>query len=223
MIRKPLTDMKTKSLLSLLLLPALLLVACSDDEGGQAPASFEAKNISYFFEGDDGVKTYEVVADTFEYYNDSDVEKWVDWIPVQSDNMEYSFTVTIPDTFDWLAEGDTLWVDDIDLRNNAPTASLGSLVPYRPGTTRWPDGSHISLRISVPPHMAVIGYYTECFQEITSSYLLELENTATGEPLLAKGKMKKKWVYNSVVDFDDKAEVKAVGGNVNLRPSLQMR
>ena len=104
--------MKTKYLLSLLLLPALL-VACNDDEKVQVPASFEVQSINYFFEGGDGVQTYDIVTDTFEYYNDSDVEQQVDWEPKQSDYKEYTFTVTIPDNFNWGAEKDTLWVYDI--------------------------------------------------------------------------------------------------------------
>ena len=69
--------MGMKRLLSLcFLLP--LLAACGDDEQVQEPASFdsfEVRGINYFFEGGDGVQTYEIVADSFEYYNDSDVEK----------------------------------------------------------------------------------------------------------------------------------------------------
>ena len=197
--------MKTKYLLSLLLLPALL-VACNDDEKVQVPASFEVQSINYFFEGGDGVQTYDIVTDTFEYYNDSDVEQQVDWEPKQSDYKEYTFTVTIPDNFNWGAEKDTLWVYDISLYDGYPS-NVPSPIPFLQGTTLWPDGVPSSLRITVPPHTRTTLLHIENFQEITASYILELENTTTGEPLLVKGKMKKKWVYTSTIDNGDEAEV----------------
>ena len=155
--------MNTKRLLSLcFLLP--LLAACGDDEQVQEPASFdsfEVRGINYFFEGGDGVQTYEIVADSFEYYNDSDVEKQVGWTPKQSDYDEYTFLITTPEDFDWPQQDDTLWVYDISMYDGYPSATPVP-VPYQPGaTTLWPDGTHESIRITVPPYVKVAVFYRE--------------------------------------------------------------
>ena len=203
--------MGMKRLLSLcFLLP--LLAACGDDEQVQVPASFdsfEVRGINYFFEGGDGVQTYEIVADSFEYYNDSDVEKQVGWTPKQSDYDEYTFLITTPEDFDWPQQDDTLWVYDISMYDGYPSATPVP-VPYQPGATMlWPDGTYESIRITVPPYVKVAVFYRETFMEVTSSYLLELENTTTGEPLLLKGKLKKKSVVLSAIDAEN-AEANAL-------------
>lgn len=184
--------MKTKSLLSLLLLPALLLVACSDDEGTVVPTSFEARGIDYFFDEGD-VRTYEVEVCHRTLNNYTASTNALIANPYAEAYQQITFTSNDPAAFDWLAEGDTAWVADIALIDGVPEINTVSQIPYRKGITLLPNTTSITATIEVPPHTGVSIYYTVTYLSVTASYVLDLEDPASGATREVRGEMTKAW------------------------------
>lgn len=171
----------------------LLLGACSDDaERASLPEVFEAQSIDYFF-AEGGVRMYEeeVCHRTLNNYTASTNALIAN--PYAEAYQQITFTSNDPAAFDWLAEGDTAWVADIALINGVPEINTVSQIPYRKGITLLPNTTSITATIEVPPHTSVSIYYTVTYLSVTASYVLDLEDPASGATREVRGRMTKAW------------------------------
>lgn len=177
----------TDYLLAVLLL--LGLNACSNDDEDLVPSSYRVKDITYFFEEGDGESMYEVTTVHDDFYNYTDTEQSygiLDTIP----STVVSFTSDDPAAFHWVAEGDTAWVSDILFEHGQPCAGSRSVIPYIQGTTyllRKP----VSTIVTIPPKTGITTIITYDYRLLKATYLLELEDSQTGETMEVKGKITK--------------------------------